>query len=445
MASELKFNQSDRSVEVTASVKKQYELLPYPMRDPERELETLRYVNLDELAAINHKCLRGRLDLSKPTRYLVAGGGTGDSTVFLAEQLRNFDAEIVHVDLSEKAMEIARRRIEKRGLQNKVTFKQGSLLDLSPANSGYFDYINCSGVLHHLKDPAAGLAALNSVMKPQGAMGLMVYGKYGRTAIYQMQRFIELAGLRGAEPSPELFQELRRLLDSLPATSWHTHGKMIMTFIKEADDSELYDLFFHTCDQAYSVTGLVELLASSRLFLLNFTGESRHFYDPQLAFQNSAWWREIANKPVAEQREMAEIYWGCLIKHAFWVAREPDRQVNPTQLNLIPGWSEMSRMVGVRNSIIAHPNENWEIDFLLRGSIKTTIQVETPPLVKELCKLIDDELSLKEIVDRIKENAKLSGGYQEADILPTILKAIRRLCEYDFLFLRSPETVSIRR
>ncbi|QDU79758.1 putative S-adenosyl-L-methionine-dependent methyltransferase [Polystyrenella longa] len=444
MATDFRNETRNRRHEVTESVQKQYELLPYPDRDPERELESLRYVNLDQLAAINHKCFRGQLDLSKPRRVLVAGGGTGDSTVFLAEQLRHFPAEVVHVDLSERAMNIARRRIEKRGLTDKVTWRQGSLLDLAPGNAGFFDYINCVGVLHHLDDPSAGLAALNSVLKPDGAMGLMVYGRYGRTAIYQMQRLLTLAGLQGATPSPELFAEFRRFLNKLPATNWQQHGKTIMTFIKEADDSELYDLFFHTCDQAYSVTELVKLLNTSGLHLLDFTNESRFFYQSRHIFRDSPWWSEISNKPVAEQQEMAEIYWGCVIKHAFWAAREPDRQVNTTQLNLTPGWSELSRMVNVRNSIVAHQAPVWSIDFQIRGGIKVTVNVDMSPVVRAFCELIDDQLSTGEIIQQIKQSASLCAGLAESDITPMIQKAVRSLTDHDLLFLRHPDTVSIR-
>lgn len=429
---------------VTASVRRQYELLPYPHRDPEQELANLRYSNLDELAAVNHHCLRGRLDLSRPTRYLVAGGGTGDSTVFLAEQLRHFPAEIVHVDLSGKAMEIARRRIQKRGLEDKVTWRLGSLLDLAPGNVGFFDYINCSGVLHHLEDPESGLAALNSVLKPAGALGLMVYGEYGRTAIYQLQRLLKLAGLNGAEPTVELLAELRRFVSSLPETNWQQHGVQIMQFMRNADDSELYDLLLHTCDQAYSITKLVSWLATSRLFLLEFTSDSRYLYQPEHAFGNSAWWPEISRKPIAEQREMTEIYWGCLIKHAFWAAREPDRRVNPTQLNLIPNWSELSRMVNVRQSILQHITPVWSIDFQVRGSITVTVDIELPHVVKAFCELIDDRLSVAAIIERLQQDPRLRDSIHTGEITSVVQKAIRGLCAYDLLFLRHPETVSIR-
>ena len=83
-------------------------------------------------------------------------------------------------------MDIAKQRASIRGLNN-ITWMHTSLLDLPSLDIGKFDYINCSGVLHHLESPQEGLAALNSVLKQDGAILIMVYAKYGRTAIYQIQ------------------------------------------------------------------------------------------------------------------------------------------------------------------------------------------------------------------------------------------------------------------
>jgi 2-polyprenyl-3-methyl-5-hydroxy-6-metoxy-1,4-benzoquinol methylase len=50
-------------------------------------------------------------------------------------------------------------RAAARGLDN-IAFEEGSILELPRSGLGPFDYVDCCGVLHHLPDPAAGLAAL---------------------------------------------------------------------------------------------------------------------------------------------------------------------------------------------------------------------------------------------------------------------------------------------
>src|SRR5690348_2765115 len=79
-------------------VRAQYEDYPYPARDPADEKRRLIPPVIDCLDALNHYCFSGRKDFRKDFRVLVAGGGTGDSVVFLAEQLRGTKAEIVYLD-----------------------------------------------------------------------------------------------------------------------------------------------------------------------------------------------------------------------------------------------------------------------------------------------------------------------------------------------------------
>src|SRR2546422_7193402 len=112
------------------AVRDQYEAFPYPPRNPADEKVRLENSWHDFLELINFYCFKGRNNFSQECRVLVAGGGTGDQTIFLAEQLRyNRRAEVVHLDISEKCNEIAKRRAEVRKLAN-ITWVHGSVLDL---------------------------------------------------------------------------------------------------------------------------------------------------------------------------------------------------------------------------------------------------------------------------------------------------------------------------
>lgn len=85
----------------------------------------------------------------------------------------------------------------RRGIApGEVTFVQGSFLELSAADlGGVFDLVNSVGVVHHLASPAAGLRALRALLRPEGAMFLMVYGALGRTGVYDIQDMWRLAGM----------------------------------------------------------------------------------------------------------------------------------------------------------------------------------------------------------------------------------------------------------
>ena len=150
---------------MTDALRVQYEAYPYPSRDPVDEDRRLVTGSPSRLDQLNHYVFGGRLDFTAPLRVLVAGGGTGDATIMLGQQLRDagVPAEIVCLDLSGTALEIAGARSRRRGLTG-IGFHRASLLDLEPAGWGRFDYIDCCGVLHHLESPAAGLLALAAAL-----------------------------------------------------------------------------------------------------------------------------------------------------------------------------------------------------------------------------------------------------------------------------------------
>jgi ubiquinone/menaquinone biosynthesis C-methylase UbiE len=182
-------------------VRELYEAFPFPARDPAADKPgAMPLSRTDMLAKVNHHGFAGRRDFGKGFRALVAGGGTGDSAIFLAAQLRDTDAEVVCLDLSEASLAIARQRAAVRGLEQRVRWIHGSLLDAPRLGLGRFDYVSCLGVLHHLPDPDAGLRALAEVLADGGAMGLMVYGRYGRADIYAMQDLMRLVN----EGEPDL-------------------------------------------------------------------------------------------------------------------------------------------------------------------------------------------------------------------------------------------------
>jgi len=62
--------------------------------------------------------LQGKQTFQAGYRVLVAGGGTGSALLYLAEQLRHTDAQLVYLDFSWKSLEIARQRAKLRGLKN---------------------------------------------------------------------------------------------------------------------------------------------------------------------------------------------------------------------------------------------------------------------------------------------------------------------------------------
>jgi hypothetical protein len=74
-------------------VQSQYESYPYPERDPADEKTRLIAGSPSSLHELNHYVFGGARDLTKPLRALVAGGGTGDAAIMLAQHMQDAAAE----------------------------------------------------------------------------------------------------------------------------------------------------------------------------------------------------------------------------------------------------------------------------------------------------------------------------------------------------------------
>ena len=60
---------------------------------------------------------------------------------------------------------------------NNIQLRQIDILDLDQLQDAY-DVIECSGVLHHMQDPAKGLASLNRKLKPGGYIKIGLYSNW---------------------------------------------------------------------------------------------------------------------------------------------------------------------------------------------------------------------------------------------------------------------------
>ncbi len=219
-------------------VQQQYETLPYPQRDPERELEMLRQPSIVEIPRVLEVLWNGRRLVDGDFRILDAGCGTGDNTVFMAEQLRGTGARIVALDFSSTSLDIARRRLEARGLSEAVEFVQSPLEAAPTLGIGPFDYVVTTGVLHHLDSPELGLAALRDVLKPDGGIGVMVYARYGREPVYAMQALMRHLAPRTMAEAQRL-RVLRTTLASLPKDNRALRGLMDTPLFKREIESAM--------------------------------------------------------------------------------------------------------------------------------------------------------------------------------------------------------------
>jgi len=302
---------------MTERVRAQYEAYPYPPRDPRDEAKRLIEGSPSHLLEVNHYIFGGRRDFRQPFRALIAGGGTGDGAIMLAQHLadRGCPAELVYLDVSTAARAVAEARARQRNLTS-IRFMTASLLDLPKLGLGQFDYIDCCGVLHHLPDPAAGLAVLATALKDEGGIGLMVYGALGRTGVYHLQEI--LRQLAADEPDTARLDLARRLLKQLPSTNWFARNPFLRDHLN-VGEAGLYDLLLHSQDRAYTVPELAELVGAAGLAITGLIEPWR--YDPASYLSDGALLKRVASLNRLERATMAELLAGNLKVHICYAVK----------------------------------------------------------------------------------------------------------------------------
>ena len=306
-------------------VRAQYEAYPYPARDPQDERRRLVTGSPSHLLEIEHYLFAGRIDRGRPFRALVAGGGTGDGAIVLAQQLadRGIAGEVVHLDLSTASRRVAEARAAVRGLAN-LRFVTGSLLDA--ATLGRFDYIDCCGVLHHLEDPDAGMRALAAALAPGGGIGIMVYGELGRSGVYPMQDLLRRLAPEDVA-APDRVALARRVVRALPETNLLRRNPLLGDHL--SSDAGIFDLLLHARDRAYRVPDVLALLGGAGLRLVTFIEPIR--YRPETWIADAAVRRRLAELPDAERMAAAELL-SCGMKVHIAYAVPADRAGDPVAI-----------------------------------------------------------------------------------------------------------------
>jgi SAM-dependent methyltransferase len=210
----------------------------------------------------------------RPWRILDAGCGTGVSTDYLCHL--NPGASVLAVDISGGTLEVARERTRRSGAAAQVRelrIEQRSLLELQ--GEGPFDYINSVGVLHHLREPQAGLRALADRLAPGGVLHLFLYADGGRREIHRIQRALSLMGVgTGAEG----LRLGRQLFCELPEANRLRRHHQQRWALDTAADANFADMYLHPQETSYDIPRLMAFVASADLQFAGFSNPE--IWDP---------------------------------------------------------------------------------------------------------------------------------------------------------------------
>jgi SAM-dependent methyltransferase len=196
-----------------------------------------------------HKEYRAELDV------LVAGCGTWQSAKFA---VCHPNARVSAIDISTTSIEHTGTLKQKYDLTN-LDVRQLRIEDVAELDQR-FDLIVSTGVLHHLEDPDEGLRSLRSVLKPDGAMYLMLYAPYGRAGVYMLQEYCRRLGVGISQ------QEINELSEVLKVLPQHHPLVSMLRGAREALDADaLVDALLNPRDRTYSVPELLDFVERNDL------------------------------------------------------------------------------------------------------------------------------------------------------------------------------------
>jgi SAM-dependent methyltransferase len=371
-----------------AQLAAQYEAFPYPRRDPRDEARRLIVGSPGHLREIDYWIYGARRPASRPLRALFAGGGTGDGTLMLAQQMTTAAraGSVTWLDRSAASLRIAQARAAARGLTS-IVWESRSLLDLPGSGLGPFDYIDCCGVLHHLPDPAEGLRALTSVLAPDGGLGLMVYAPHGRTGVYMVQDALRLLTPPGEAP-PARLDVARRVMRHLPETAWLRQNRFLDDHVN-GGDAGLYDLLLNPRDRAFSVTQFAALLAGAGLRVACWVEPLR--YDPMFWLPDPKLRARVEALDATGRAALAEALAGNINAHIVYCVRDdaaPER-ADPLADDAVPIGREVT---GEQLAGYIQPDGALTMGF---DGLRAPIPL--PAMAPAILRLVDGRRSVGEI------------------------------------------------
>jgi SAM-dependent methyltransferase len=244
---------------------------------------------------------------------LVAGCGTWQAPKFA---LTHPEARVVGIDVSTTSLEHSERLRRRYALTN-LELVRLPIEDLS-ALGQEFDLVVCTGVLHHLADPDAGLHALRTALRPGGVLYLMVYARYGRVGIDMLREYCrKLAIGASARDIADLAATLRPLPDHHPAVAT----------LREARDSgsadALADALLNPRERTYSVTELFDTLDKSGCRFGRWYTQAP--YLPTCgAISQTPHASRLASLAARDQYVALELWRGNLARHSLIAYRDDD-------------------------------------------------------------------------------------------------------------------------
>ncbi len=396
-------------------VSRQYERWRYPA--PIEDLEAWLRSNWQWFDPNHaHRILWPDKEYQPNLDILVAGCGTNQAAVFA---YTNPAAKVVAVDVSQPSLDHHQYLKTKHRLSN----LQLHLLPIEelPSLGLDFDLIVSTGVLHHLADPSAGIKALAECLRPDGAMALMLYAKYGRAGVELLQEIFREMSFHQDDASVRMVkQTIAALRADHPAKRYANSASDLNS------DAGLVDTFLHGRDRCYTVEECLDLVDSAGLSFQEWFFKAP-YYPSTLTTPSNEFKEVVESLPIAKRWAIMERINTNNSCH-FFIACRPDRPErsykidfsSPEFVNYVP---QLRLGCGVAGSEIFRPS--WRLAL--------------NPTQLAFTQHIDGQRTIKEIAARVTRTGLLPLA-TEAETEELGRDVFQTLWQLDFLAMAFNKT-----
>ncbi|MBE9191930.1 class I SAM-dependent methyltransferase [Gloeocapsopsis crepidinum LEGE 06123] len=346
--------------ELSEKIRQQFDTGPYPRipleKSPKNDAIAL-YIH----SLVNAYYLRNQKVISTEGKLILdAGCGSGYKSLILAQA--NPGAKIVGVDISTNSIELAKQRLQHHGFDNAQFYVCG-IEELATLGL-QFDYINCDDVLYLLSEPAVGLQAMKSVLKPDGIIRANLHSSLQRTHYYRAQEVFKMMGLMDDNPQEleiDLVRDTMKALKDQVKLKAYTWSSAL-----EADPERILMNLLFQGDKGYTIP---ETFAA--------------IYQAELEFISMVNWR---------QWNLMELFKEPDDLPAFLAMSLPETSVEE-QLTLFELLHPVHRLL---DFWCGHPQQSqdfvpvaeWELSNWETAQIHIVPQLRTPEIKQELLKSI---------------------------------------------------------
>lgn len=120
-----------------------------------------------------------------PKRILDLATGTADLAILLAKH--NPQAHIIGMDISEKMLEIGKRKVDKKNLIHQIDLRTGDAASL-PFEDNTFDAVTVAFGVRNFENLDKGLSEIHRVLKPMGQVFILEFSMPDKFPIKQVYK-----------------------------------------------------------------------------------------------------------------------------------------------------------------------------------------------------------------------------------------------------------------